>query len=104
MVVAGDSKYPQIADVTAPFVYARIMGTTEKQKSGYGKAALDRWTARARAWSAGGAPEDLATFGPAAKTTARDVFLYVISGYKVSNSAAAMALMARVGKALDDVG
>ena len=28
-VIAGDSEYPQIADVTAPFVYARIMGTTE---------------------------------------------------------------------------
>ena len=27
VVVAGDSDYPQIADVTAPFVYARIMGT-----------------------------------------------------------------------------
>ena len=27
IVVAGDADYPQIADVTAPFVYARIMGT-----------------------------------------------------------------------------
>ncbi len=99
VVVAGDSKYPQIADVTAPFVYTRIVGTTEKQKSGYGKAALDRWTERARVWAAGGAPEDLDTFGPAPKTTTRDVFLYVISGYKVSNPAAAMGLVARIEKA-----
>ncbi len=27
IVVAGDSEYPEIADITAPFVYARIMGT-----------------------------------------------------------------------------
>ncbi len=37
-VIAGDSSYPQIADVTAPFVYARIMGTKEKEKSGYSEA------------------------------------------------------------------
>ncbi|MDR5755370.1 DUF72 domain-containing protein [Caballeronia sp. LZ035] len=99
VVVAGDSKYPQIADVTAPFVYARIMGTTEKQAKGYAKAALDRWTARAQSWAAGGAPDDLQTFGKAApKAAARDVFLYVISGHKVHNPAAAMALIERLNK------
>jgi uncharacterized protein YecE (DUF72 family) len=99
VVVAGDSKYPQIADVTAPFVYARIMGTTEKQKTGYAKAALDRWAGRARDWAAGGAPDDLDTASDtAAKATARDVFLYVISGHKVSNPAAAMALIERLDK------
>ena len=35
VVMAGDSEYPQIADVTAPFVYARIMGTTETEERGY---------------------------------------------------------------------
>ncbi|MEX1109070.1 MAG: DUF72 domain-containing protein, partial [Dongiaceae bacterium] len=34
IVTAGDSKYPQIADATAPFVYARIMGAEEKAKTG----------------------------------------------------------------------
>jgi len=96
-VVAGDSKYPQIADVTAPFVYARIMGTTEKQKNGYAKAALDRWAARAQEWAAGGAPDDLQMVGkPPAKTSARDVYLYVISGHKAANPAAAMALIERL--------
>ncbi|MDR5879388.1 DUF72 domain-containing protein [Caballeronia sp. LZ032] len=99
VVVAGDSKYPQIADVTAPFVYARIMGTTEKQAKGYAKAALDRWTARAQSWAAGAAPDDLQTFGkPPPKAAARDVFLYVISGHKVHNPAAAMALLERLNK------
>ncbi|BAN24402.1 DUF72 domain-containing protein [Caballeronia insecticola] len=99
VVIAGDSKYPQIADVTAPFVYARIMGTTDKQAKGYAKAALDRWAARAQTWAEGGSPDDLQTFGRAApKAKARDVFLYVISGHKVVNPAAAVALIERLKK------
>lgn len=97
IVVAGDSDYPQIADVTAPFVYARIMGTVESQKLGYSKKALDAWAARAKTWAAGEAPKDLQTIADTgAKATARDVYLYVISGYKVSNPAAAMALLERL--------
>jgi uncharacterized protein YecE (DUF72 family) len=99
IVLAGDSDYPQIADVTAPFVYARIMGTKETEKAGYSAAALDRWAKRARAWAVGGAPGDLETLLPssAKKVAARDVFLYVISGAKARNPAAAMALIERVG-------
>jgi uncharacterized protein YecE (DUF72 family) len=33
-VMAGDSAFPQIADITASFVYARIMGTREDQSLG----------------------------------------------------------------------
>ncbi|BCQ24478.1 DUF72 domain-containing protein [Caballeronia sp. NK8] len=97
VVIAGDSKYPQIADMTAPFVYARIMGTTEKQAKGYAKAALDQWTGRAQTWAAGGSPADLQTFGkPAPKAASRDVFVYVISGFKERNPAAAIALIERL--------
>ncbi|WP_277187217.1 DUF72 domain-containing protein [Caballeronia sp. BR00000012568055] len=101
VVMAGDSKYPQIADVTAPFVYARIMGTTEKQKNGYAKAALDRWAERAKEWAAGGAPADLQTVSEtaAAKAKSRDVFIYVISGFKERNPAAAMEIIKRLKKA-----
>lgn len=98
IVMAGDSAYPQIADATAPFVYARIMGTTDKQKLGYAPKALDAWAARAKLWASGGAPDDLATVTkPSPGTTSRDVFLYVISGHKERNPAAAMALVERVG-------
>src|SRR3974390_1844914 len=58
-VVAGDSKYLQIAAATAPFVYARIMGTTASEARGYSDAALTSWATRARTWAAGGAPEGL---------------------------------------------
>ncbi|MGH6938743.1 DUF72 domain-containing protein [Hypericibacter sp.] len=97
IVLAGDSEFPLIADVTAPFVYARIMGTVEKEPTGYPAKALDRWAKRAQAWAAGGAPEDLETVTPHPKKSgSREVFLYVISGGKVRNPAAAMALIERV--------
>ncbi|PRY09540.1 DUF72 domain-containing protein [Paraburkholderia sp. BL25I1N1] len=97
VVLAGDSDYPQIADLTAPFVYARIMGTTDKQAKGYSTKALDTWAERARQLAAGITPDDLETAADApAKTVARDVYLYVISGFKERNPAAAMALIKRL--------
>jgi uncharacterized protein YecE (DUF72 family) len=98
VVIAGDSKYPEIADVTAPFVYARIMGSAETEERGYSAAALDQWASRAKAWAAGGSPKDLASVAPPDPDAAsREVFLYVISGAKERNPAAAMALIDRVG-------
>jgi uncharacterized protein YecE (DUF72 family) len=97
VVIAGDSEYPLIADVTGPFVYARIMGTQPGEPLGYSPAALDLWSERARCWAQGGAPESLETVTPRNNTGAsRDVFLYVISGHKVANPAAAQALIERV--------
>jgi len=98
IVMAGDSEYPEIADITAPFVYARIMGTQENEKLGYSKKALDTWAARAKDWAAGKMPAGLdAVTKQKADGKPRDVFLYVISGHKALNPAAAMALIERVG-------
>ncbi|EDP61787.1 hypothetical protein BAL199_23382 [alpha proteobacterium BAL199] len=98
VITAADSKYPQIADATADFVYARIMGTTESDDAGYSPAALDAWTGRARRWAAGDIPDDLDSVTSSAPHTAgRDVFLYVISGFKERNPAAATALIERLG-------
>ena len=96
VVIAGDSKYPMIADLTAPFVYARIMGTTEAEATGYGDEALDLWAGRAKRWAAGGAPPDLETLAAAPEPEPREVFLYVISGFKARNPFAARALVERV--------
>ncbi|NYH16451.1 uncharacterized protein YecE (DUF72 family) [Paraburkholderia bryophila] len=97
VVLAGDSDYPQIADLTAPFVYARIMGTTDKHANGYATKSLDVWAERARELAAGTTPDDLDTFAePPSKIAARDVYLYVISGFKERNPAAAMALIERL--------
>jgi len=95
VVIAGDSKFPQIADVTAPFVYARIMGTTEAEDAGYPLEALTLWAKRAKAW-ASGASLDLETLTSPPQPAPRDVFLYVISGFKARNPAAAMALIERL--------
>lgn len=97
VVVAGDSKYPQIADPTADFVYARIMGTVEDQELGYSPSALDAWAGRARAWAAGGLADGLETVGGAPDKAPRDVYLYVIGAGKVRNPAAAQALIERLG-------
>lgn len=97
IVLAGDSEYPMIADPTAPFVYARIMGTDQAEAAGYAGTALDRWASRMRCWASGGTPPDLETVAAAPPGSAggRDVFLYVISGFKQANPAAAMALIER---------
>jgi len=104
IVVAGDSEHPQIADPTASFVYVRIMGTREDEPAGYPASDLDRWAARAQAWASGATPEglDIVTPGGASgaqsqPATPRDVYLYVISGCKARNPAAAMALIERLG-------
>lgn len=97
IVLAGDSDYPQIANLTAPFVYARIMGTSEKQTQGYSKKALDTWTERARQLAGGTVPEDLDSVeAKGAAKSGRDVFLYVISGFKERNPAAAKAIIERL--------
>jgi uncharacterized protein YecE (DUF72 family) len=94
-IIAGcDSDFPCIADVSADFVYVRAMGTVEKEKLGYSKAAIAKWAARAKAWEAGGAPADLKLLAKPAPKKARDVFLFVISGFKPHNPAAAQALIA----------
>jgi len=98
VVMAGDSSYPQIADVTAPFVYARIMGTKATEAKGYSEASLERWAERAHAWASGSMPEGLEYVeARTGKDQPRDVFLYVISGYKVHNPAAAVSLIQQLG-------
>ena len=99
VILDADSDYPQIADVTAPFVYARIMGTSESEELGYSAADLDKWAKLAKAWAKGESPDGL-EYGSDEKAdkTGRDVYLYVISGFKERNPAAAMALIERLSQ------
>jgi uncharacterized protein YecE (DUF72 family) len=99
IITGSDSEFPEYADITAPFVYARAMGTTEEHKSGYAPKALDRWAERAREWAAGKVPDDMKTAGKdQPKPAPHDVYLYVISGYKEKNPFAAMELIERLKK------
>jgi uncharacterized protein YecE (DUF72 family) len=83
--------------VTSDFVYARLQRTSETVKTGYPPAALETWAKRARAWADGKAPADLKPIAkPAGTKGPRDVFMFMISGAKVLNPAAAMALIERL--------
>lgn len=81
--------------MTADFVYARLMGTTETPEAGYSPADLTRWSEAAVNWAEGG-DGGLPPIGEAAPKKPRDVFIYVISGHKTANPAAAMALLERL--------
>ena len=78
-VQAEDGEYPRIDAPTAPFAYLRIMGTREDEPLGYSEGDLDHWASRLR---------DMAR--------TRDIFLFVISGHKAANPAAAQALIDRL--------
>ena len=98
VVLAADSHHPQVADLTAPFVYARVMGSRETEKFGYSDAEIDLWATRAKIWACGDAPVGLERIDPARDDgRPRDVYLYFISGEKRLNPAAAMALIDRLG-------
>ncbi len=97
VVMGADSEYPFIADITAPFVYIRLMGTQEGEPLGYPAATLALWAKRAKTWAKGATPSGLPHLAPALSATGkRDVFLYVISGNKVSNPGTAMSLIASI--------
>ena len=98
IVFADADKYPQFADLTADFAYARLQNTREDQPTGYAPGDLDRWADTARAWTVGQAPEGYAYIEPPATSIGqpRDAFLFLISGAKARNPAGAMALIERL--------
>ena len=87
--------YPQLYDPTAPFVYARLQRASEQEDAGYPLNALATWAERARTWSAGKVPSDLPLLAtPERKPQkSRDVFIYMINGFKPKAPAAARALI-----------
>ncbi|KWR88132.1 DUF72 domain-containing protein [Cupriavidus sp. IDO] len=96
-VFTDSPKFPSMADLTADFVYARLMESSEKLKTGYGPKALDAWAQHARTWAQGKAPADLPVIGdkqPARKK--REVFVFFINGAKERAPAAAQALLSRL--------
>ncbi|MCT8998462.1 DUF72 domain-containing protein [Chelativorans intermedius] len=90
--------YPEIADVTADFVYARLQRGQDTVPTAYPAGELDRWAERARLWAAGGVPDDLPRADGAApvEKRPRDVFVYFIHEGKVRAPQAAQAFMERV--------
>ncbi len=96
-VFTDSPDYPSFADLTADFVYARLMRSESALATGYAPAALDAWAEYARGWQHGGDPAGLPHVdAPSPRGATRDVFVYFISAAKERNPAAAMALAARL--------
>jgi uncharacterized protein YecE (DUF72 family) len=97
-VYTDSREHPNFADVTADFVYARLMRSRECEPHGYPAKELDAWAARARSWHQGGDPDDLPHVSSDAPAVSgpRDVFICFISAAKARNPAAAMALQGRL--------
>lgn len=96
-IVCSDSEdYPMIGDVTADFVYARLMRARADEETGYPVKELATWTDRASAWAKG---ETVADTRPVAEPVARekrDVFVFFINGAKERAPAGAMAMIDRL--------
>ncbi len=91
IVYADAEKYPMISEVTADFVYARLMRAKASIKTGYAPAQLRKWQSLAEIWAKGGVEGNRP--GKAAPKTRRDVFVYFINGAKERAPAAALALL-----------
>lgn len=79
IVFADHDEFPRIDEATADFTYARLMKTRADVKTGYKPAELDAWAKTAKGWAKRG-----------------DAFVYLISGAKERNPAAAKALIERL--------
>ena len=98
LVYAEHFTYPEMADVTADFVYARLQKGSDEIVTAYPEDQLDAWAGRLKTWAAGDEPSDLPRVDPghALEKTPRDVFAYVIHEGKVRAPAAAKALIEKV--------
>ncbi|MDT3381915.1 DUF72 domain-containing protein [Labrys neptuniae] len=98
IVLTDKADFPHIHDVTAPFVYARLQAAKEEEDLGYSAAALDKWAERSKAWAKGGEPADLdkTSDKKPSQAASRDVFVFMINGFKPKAPTAARALIERL--------
>lgn len=97
-VFTESDDYPPIADLTGDFVYTRIMRTRSDEPLGCKPEVFPALAASAQAWAQGGEPAGLPRMAPPSPTTARDVFVFFISGAKERAPHAAMALRRALGE------
>jgi uncharacterized protein YecE (DUF72 family) len=95
IVFTDHARYPNIADLTGDFVYARLQRGKDSVPTAYPPKDIAAWAARLHMWARGEAPEDLPSVqaASAAAGPPRDVYAYVIHEGKIRAPAGAMALI-----------
>lgn len=96
--IVESEKHTLHADVTAPFIYARLENNEAARPEGYDPAALDRWAARFRLWATGKPVTDVPRLGKAVRSKALPCFVFFIAGEKVAAPRAAQAMIDRIGR------
>ena len=98
IVYAEHETYPEMADVTADFVYLRLQKGRDDVPTAYPADQLDLWAGRLKGLAKGETPSGvpLAAGDEQAKAHPRDVFAYFIHEGKVRAPHAAMALDERL--------
>jgi uncharacterized protein YecE (DUF72 family) len=108
-IVFTDSRdYPSFADLSADFVYARLMRSTASVKTGYQRKAIVQWSQHAQTWAQGDEPGDLPRVSGSDEDASRgttkdplpaprDVFVLFINGAKERAPAAARELLKQLG-------
>ena len=93
-------KYPNIADATGTFIYARLQRGKDSVPTAYPPKDIKAWASRLRKMAEGDEPAELPRVAaPAArKPSSREVFAYVIHEGKIRAPAGAMALIDQIGK------
>jgi uncharacterized protein YecE (DUF72 family) len=95
VVFTDHVKYPNIADLTGDFVYARLQRGKDNVATAYPPKEIAAWVGRLRDFALGKVPADLPCVEPGAETklAPREVFAYVIHEGKIRAPAGAVALI-----------
>jgi uncharacterized protein YecE (DUF72 family) len=95
VVFTDHHTYPNIADITGDFVYARLQQGKDEVPTAYPPKQIAEWAGRLQGWANGKEPKDLPLVDTKnkPKPAPRDVFAYVIHEGKIRAPAAAMALI-----------
>jgi uncharacterized protein YecE (DUF72 family) len=100
VVFTDHDTYPNIADVTSDFAYARLQRGEDEIPTAYPPKQIKEWSDRLRTWAEGKEPKDLPRVDDKHKPNVepRDVFAYIIHEGKVRAPAAAMAMIEQLEK------
>jgi uncharacterized protein YecE (DUF72 family) len=95
VVFTDHETYPNIADITADFFYARLQQGEDTTPTAYPPKQIKDWAGRLQTLADGKQPKDLPLVDDKTKPKAgrRDVFAYIIHEGKVRAPAGAMALI-----------